>query len=154
MRIAKSLIAKIFTFFCTLAGIPLIFSCGEDGNTVTKPIEAPVMYGMPPNYGYISGTVKGDSDGNGTTKPLANVKIYSESENFKHSGMPSEDGLIYQTSGDGRYFIDLWEKGQYTFRFEDGDGIENGSFKTQKKTFSWQEGTELTDQDITLEPDE
>ena len=151
MKLARSLIAKFFSALCSLFGIPFIFSCGDNGiinKTVTDELG---MYGMPPNYGYISGTVKGDINDDGTATPLANVKIYCENASASFSTTIDEESLVYQTAEEGTYFVELWEDEDYVFRFEDGDGLENGLFKSQTKTFSYKAGNKQSGQDITLE---
>ena len=69
IRITRRLIQKILTLVCSLFGIQAAVSCGDDGIFQTV-YDAPVMYGMPPNYGYVSGRVFGDTDGDGTVEPL------------------------------------------------------------------------------------
>ena len=150
MKIARSFIAKILSLICSLLGIPLLFSCDDDSAVFKTETEEPCLYGMPPNYGQFIGTVSGDVHDTGKKSLLPNVKIYSESENFNKSGTISEEGYIFKTDGEGRFYIDLWESGDYVFRFEDGDGAENGSFKTLKKTITYTAGTDVHE-DITME---
>ncbi len=141
MKCLRSLSKKLFTFVCSLLGLHFLVSCGEkeDRSNVA-------LYGMPPNYGQIIGTVKGDTDGNGTVEPLANVKIYGD-ENKPES---TKEELVFTTNESGKFVFDLFQTGKYTFRFEDGDGAKNGSFKSQVKTFT-HTGKSQYDQDITLE---
>lgn len=141
MKCLRSLSKKLFTFVCSLLGLHFLISCGEK-----KDFDYPVLYAPLPNSGVIMGTVKGDVDGNGTLKPLANVKIYG---NQSEPGS-TEEYLLRTTPETGLFFFYLTKNGEYTFRFEDGDGAENGSFKSQKKTFTYT-GSDQKDQDITLE---
>ena len=150
MRFVKSVFNRFLGFLCSLFGLPFLYSCDEGlGIFVTEGVAA---YGMPPNWGYISGTVTGDSNGDGTATPLANVKIYADTENTVYSA--DESGLVSITNDRGKFHIDLYKEGTYTFRFEDGDGSENGSFKAQEKTISWKNSERLENQDITLERDD
>ncbi|MCR5123775.1 MAG: hypothetical protein K6B43_01095 [Treponema sp.] len=109
------------------------------------------MYGMPPGYGEISGTVTGNADGK--EMPLANVKIYEVGPQASSETIHSEDDpCIARTDNFGRYYIDRYEKGEYTFRFEDGDGAENGLFKSKEETISYN-GSDMT-HDVSLELDD
>lgn len=142
MKCLRSLSKKLFTFVCSLLGLHFLISCGEkeDRSNVA-------LYGMPPNYGQITGTIRGDVNDDGTIQPLANVKIYGDED----KPGSTDEKLILTTHEDGKYWIDLWKNGEYTFRFVDGDGAENGQFKSQTKTFTFKEGTSQRNQDITLE---
>jgi len=144
MKCLRSLSKKLFTFVCSLLGLHFLISCGNNDDDRIKLVS---LYGMPGNYGQISGTIRGDVNGDGTTQPLANVKIYGDED----KPGSTDEKLILTTHEDGHYWISLWKNGEYTFRFVDGDGAENGQFKSQTKTFTFKEGTSQYNQDITLE---
>ena len=106
MRFVKSVFNRFLGFLCSLFGLPFLYSCDEGlGIFVTEGVAA---YGMPPNWGYISGTVTGDSNGDGTATPLANVKIYADSENTVYSA--DESGLVSITNDRGKFHIDLYKE--------------------------------------------
>ena len=155
MQFARSFFGKFFSFLCSIFGLQFLVACDDDSRIFKNEVtEEPAMYGMPPNWGYISGVVKGDTNNDGKTEPIPNVKFYCENKNLELSVQGTEDGLLGSTSANGEYFVDLWENGEYVFRFEDGDGEKNGSFKSQKKVISWNKGEKLANEDVTLERDD
>ena len=149
LRIKNFFSKKTVTSMMTAAGIPVLFSCGADG-LFSRENAGVSLYGMPPNYGYISGTVRGDVNKDGKMQPLPNVKIYSVNKNTDGSNAEEYMG---ETTSSGKYYLDLYESGEYTFRFEDGDGEENGLFKPLEKTFIFKGGTRKTGQDVILDAD-
>ncbi|MBQ4379612.1 MAG: hypothetical protein II821_10530 [Treponema sp.] len=150
MKFARSCLAKILTLVCSFLGIPAFFSCDDEGNSILvrkEELEVPAAYGMPVGFAMISGTVSGDVDGDGAVEPLKNIKITSDRENIE---MPAGG---YVTAEDGMFRIDVFDTGEYTFTFEDGDGSENGSFKSQTKTVL-NSGSGDINLDVTLEKSE
>ena len=109
------------------------------------------MYGMPEDLGCITGFVTGDFDGDGIEVPLADVKIYEKISSTSNSQSGTKE-YVATTDYAGQYFIERNAKGEYTFSFEDGDGAENGLFKSKEETISYN-GTDMT-HDVSLESDD
>jgi hypothetical protein len=146
MMILRSILSKISAFMCSALGLAV---CACDSETlVTKKVEETLcMYGMPENYGSMSGTVYGNTGGE--KKPLPNVKIYGTGKGLETS---LEDGSLFKTGEDGRYFIDIFDGGEYTFTFKDGDGEENGLYETLEVKVDHESGM-ADERDVTLEID-
>ena len=96
------------------------------------------MYGSPSaRYG---ATVYGDIKGDGTKSPLKDVKVRIVGKNSS----------TLTTGSDGKFGISFWNAGEYEFTFEDGDGAENGSFKTKTKKIALKNNDSVVEE-ITLE---
>lgn len=147
MKKVRRQLAKIASLLCSFFGISAIVSCDVSTETV---IDYPAMYGMPPSRS-ITGTVRGDSDGTGE-KPLANVNVTIQKA--ATSGSSVEKIATCQTQEEGNYGITVHETGEYIFTFEDGDGAQNGLFKSQTKTITIDTLDDSTQtEDISLEID-
>ena len=147
---------KIIALFSSLIGLNILTSCKDAPQDATEtakviPEEVPCLYGMPPDYGEITGIVKGDSDGDGIEEPLADVKIYEKISSTSNSQSGTKE-YVATTDYEGQYFIERNAKGEYTFSFEDGDGSENGLFKSKEETISYN-GSDMT-HDVSLELDD
>ena len=152
VKFVRSVVGRIISSLLSVLGLQFLLSC--DSSFLNEEHFETSTYGMPPNWGYVSGVMKGDTDGDGKTEPLPNVKIYCDSGNIERYYSGDGDKEILRTDTNGKFHIDLYKNGDYVFRFEDGDGAENGSFKSQTKTISYKEGDKLTDNDITLEKEQ
>lgn len=96
------------------------------------------MYGSPSaRYG---ATVYGDIKGDGTKSPLKDVKVRIVGKNSS----------TLTTDSNGKFGISFWDAGEYEFIFVDGDGAENGSFKSTTKKVTLKYNDSVTDE-ITLE---
>lgn len=145
---------KIIAIVSSFIGLNFLTACRNAfvcmyGAPEDTPEDVLCMYGMPEDYGNISGTVSGDIDGDGKPEPLANVKIYEKNPPHSVDEPAKDEEYVTKTGEDGQYFIRRYEKGEYSFRFEDGDGSENGFFKSKEETIKY-EGTDMT-HDVTME---
>ncbi|MBR4374554.1 MAG: hypothetical protein IKP49_09365 [Treponema sp.] len=148
---------KIIALFSSLIGLNILTSCKDAPQDATEtakviPEEVPCLYGMPPDYGEITGIVTGDSDGDGIEEPLENVKIYEKVKTNSTSESETEESYLTKTDIGGYFRIDRYDKGEYIFKFVDGDGSENRLFKSKEETISYN-GSDMT-HDVSLELDD
>lgn len=135
----KKILKKLISLILKSLGIFTLISCKETS--------AVSMYGMPPNFRQVSGTVLGnDTNGDGTPDPISGIQ---------YSYVNQQSVAPHITDKDGFFCIDLYNsEDSVTVSFKDIDGKENGSYEDKDVVFSLSENNKFIIEDIKLKTKE